>query len=170
MSRLLAAFVLSLLCSCTLCVKAQSPPHQHSPTTVIDGSLHPELIPDSLAYRLYFVAVSTRTNPSDAERTRQQTQLNMIGLTASDREALVTVLAVFRIEHDRLVAQYNQSAEEAASRNEVADVRVLLRQFDDLVRSARDTLKARLSPEGMTQFDAFVHSEKKNMRVSPEEQ
>jgi len=170
MSRLLATFLLSLLCSCTLCVNAQSPPNQHSPTNVIDGSVHPELIPDSLAYRLYFLAVSTRTNPSDAERARQQTQLNMIGLKASDRETLVTVLADFRIEHDRLVAQYNQGAEEAASRNEAADVRVLLRQFDELVRSTRDTLKARLSPDGMTQLDAFVHSEKKNMRVTPEEQ
>jgi hypothetical protein len=38
-----------------------SPQHQHTITApnVIDGAAHPELISDSVAFRLYLVAVST---------------------------------------------------------------------------------------------------------------
>jgi hypothetical protein len=36
-----------------------SPPHhRESGDAIVDGAIHPEMIPDSIAYRLYFVTLS----------------------------------------------------------------------------------------------------------------
>jgi hypothetical protein len=71
-----------LLICITFCLvasysQAQTNPHQHDAVApvVIDGAVHPELIPDSAAYRLYFLALSTGSNPSDEERKQKQKQL-----------------------------------------------------------------------------------------------
>ena len=91
MSRLLVAMVvLALLCS-TPRIRAQNPtnPHEHGSSSVIDGAEHPELIPDSIAYRLFFVTVSLKPNPTQEDRNRQQAQLKAIGLQASDMQIFV---------------------------------------------------------------------------------
>jgi hypothetical protein len=167
-----------LLICITFCLVASysqaqnSNPHQHDAVApvVIDGAVHPELIPDSAAYRLYFLALSTGSNSSDEERKQKQAHLRKTGLQEQDLGALSTTLTEFRIKHDALVAEYNRAAEAATARNEASDIHTLLRDLDELVQSTRDTLKVRLSPEGMTQFDAFVQSEKKHMKVPEEEQ
>jgi hypothetical protein len=48
----------------TLAQTPQTPQHQHSDANVIDGAIHPELIPDTVAYRLYLIAVSENPTPS----------------------------------------------------------------------------------------------------------
>src|SRR4029077_6525313 len=76
--RYITGFVLSLFAFGT---RAQTPPkHQHAAANVIDGAAHPELIPDSVAYRLYFVAVSTVQNPAEAEQKHQHAHLMKTGL------------------------------------------------------------------------------------------
>jgi len=143
-------------------------PHQH-PTVVqspvIDGATNPELIPDSLAYRLYFVAVSTAQNPSDDERKRQRTHLAKTGLADSEQEALVAVLTDFRSNYDALIAQYNEAAKAALAHNQAADISTLLNALDGLVQTTRDKLTLRLSPGGRALLHAFVISEKKSMRL-----
>ena len=146
-------------------------PHQHAAASpMIDGAVHPELIPDSVAYRLYFITVSMTLNPIEEDRKRQQAHLAKIGLQDSDREILVGILTEFRTKYDILVDQYNHSAEAAAGRNEVPDIGSFFRQLDGLVRSTRDTLKLRSTPMAMTQLDGFMQSEKKHMKVQTEGQ
>jgi hypothetical protein len=173
MARLLLALIGIVLCALAPQVQAQSSttPHQHANTSpVIDGAVHPELIPDSTAYRLYFVAVSTGPTPTDEDRKRQQAHLGKVGLQEQDLNMLISTLTEFRTKRDALVTQYNQAAQAAAARNEASDISSLLQQLDGLVQSIRDTLKVRLSPQGMTQFDAFVQSEKTHMKVHAEGQ
>ncbi len=137
-----------VFCSRAPRVQAQSStiPHQHGAASpLIDGAVHPELIPDSLAYRLYLVAVSTQQNPTDAERKGQQAHLMKTGLQSSDRDNLFGVLSDFRTQYDELVRQYNESAKAALARNEMADIHSLLRSLDALVQSTRDMLKLRLT-------------------------
>ena len=146
-------------------------PHQHaSASPMIDGAVHPELIPDSAAYRLYFLSISTSLNANDAERNRQRARISLVGVNDDDAQALAVVMNDFRMRYEAFVAQYNQAAEAAATHNEAPDIGGLLRQLDELVRTTRSALKARLSAQGLTQFDAFVQSEKQHMKVPAEGQ
>ena len=146
--------------------QSSATPHQHASTSpTVDGAVHPELIPDSMAYRTFFVSISLRVNPTAADQKGQQSRLNAIGLEESDREILAGIMADFRAKHDALIAQYNQVAEAATVRGESSDINTLFQQLNQLVQTTRDSLKARLSSKGMTQFDAFVQSEKRHMKV-----
>lgn len=99
---------LGVLAVCACLSPAQvtnSPHHQADVSIVIDGAVHPELIPDSLAYRLYFVALSTGQNPTEVERRRQRMHIMKVGLVESDQEAFISLLLDFRSTYDALVAQ-----------------------------------------------------------------
>ena len=159
--RLLLA---SLILVSVISGAAQSPPqeHEHAAPTVIDGAVHPELIPDSVAYRLYLISVSTAQNPSEAEQQRQRRQLVKTGLADTDQQLLVGVLSYFRAQYDALVTEYNDSAKAGNA----PDVHSLLKGIDDLVQSTRDTISVRLSSRGAAKLHAFVVSEKKNMKVT----
>jgi hypothetical protein len=133
---------------------------------LIDGSAHPELIPDSVAYRLYLVAVSTGLNATEAEQKHQRAQLMHTGLEDADQRMLLTILSDFRAKYNTLVTEYNESARAALARNETTDVRGLLKKIDDLVQSTRDTISVRLSTEASAKLHAFVVSEKKNMKTT----
>jgi hypothetical protein len=167
MVRLLLLLILIAYSMVLPPTRAQSTAHSlhHESTPTIDGAVHPELIPDSIAYRLHFLTVSTGPNPSEEEKKRQRAHLNKIGLQDLDREILTLILKEFRTKHDALAAQFNQAAEVTLARNQVPDTTGFLRQLDELVQLTRDTLKLRLPPQAMTQFDAFVQSEKKHMRT-----
>jgi hypothetical protein len=140
-----------------------SPPHhQLAAPTMIDGAAHPELIPDSTAYRLYLVAVSTEQNPTEAEQTHQRAHLMRTGLVDTDRQILTSVLSDFRAKYDALVKEYNDSAKADST----TDIHALLKKLDDLVQSTRDTISVRLSAGGTAKLHAFVVSEKKNMKTT----
>jgi hypothetical protein len=146
-----------------------SPPqHQHNVTApkIIDGAAHPELIPDSVAYRLYLVAVSTGQNPTESDQKTQRAQLGQTGLDDIDRQVLTSILSEFRVKYDSLVAEYNDSAKKALARNEMTDVRDLLKKIDELVQSTRDNISTRLSSKGAAKLNSIIVSEKKNMKVS----
>jgi hypothetical protein len=169
MYRLRLVLLVVVVCFCSGSpgrAQSSATPHQHASTSaVIDGAVHPELIPDSMAYRTFFVSISLRVNPTAADQKGQQSRLNAIGLEESDREILAGIMADFRAKHDALIAQYNQAAEAATARGESSDINTLFQQLDQLVQTTQDSLKARLSSKGMTQFDAFVQSEKRHMKV-----
>jgi hypothetical protein len=152
--------------------QSSPPTYQHNITTpnLIDGAVHPELIPDSVAYRLYFVTVSTGVNPTEAEQTHQRMRIVGTGLKNTDHQTLVSILSGFRAKYDALVDKYNTSAKEAAARNQTTDARPLLKEIDDLVQSTRDVISVQLSSEGSAKLHAFVVSEKKNMKMTGENQ
>jgi hypothetical protein len=144
-----------------------SPPqHQHNVAApnLIDGAAHPELIPDSVAFRLYLVAVSRGQNPTGAEQKHQHAHIMKTGLVDTDQQIFVSILSDFRAKYDSLVNEYNTSAKADST----TDVHTLLKKLDDLVQSTRDTISARLSSRGAAKLHTFVVSEKKNMKMTGE--
>ena len=151
----------ALLTVTTIASWAQSPPHQHPATAIIDGAVNPDLIPDAVVYRLYLFTVSTRQSPTQVDQECQHAHLMRTGLSDADRQVFVGVLSGFRGKYDALEAAYNA----LASANSNADISTLLTQLDDLVQSTRNTINAQLSSQGAARLNAFVLAEKKNMKV-----
>jgi hypothetical protein len=131
---------------------------QQSATTIIDGSQTPQLIPDTLAYRLYFLAV-TSLPPSVGQA---QLHSAIPSATATDLQAATTAIVAFRTAYDSLSNNYNQQVQ--ASSN--PDQNFFASQRDALVANTRAALQKTLSAGGMQKFDAHVQAEKKRMKTS----
>ncbi len=143
-------------------------PQLPGPGGMIDGSTEPDLIPDSAAYRLYFLSVTVTANGTDAERARQAAVLRYSGVADQDLPPAVGTLADFRASYDQLVAQYNDSVAQADKEGRAPDLATFLSRRDALVQSLRDALKVNLSARSMARLDTHVHQQKRFMRVARE--
>lgn len=164
MTRLVVC--LFLLCASTTLAFAQ---HEHDSSNIVDGATHPELIPDSAAYRLYFVAVSEMPNPSGEAQQRQLSHLGRIGLGDKDLQVLIETLNAFKAQYSEMITEYNASATIADQAGAQPDLAGFVVRRDALVQSVRDKLKETLSAEGLAQLDAHIQSEKKGMKVAAQE-
>lgn len=135
---------------------------------IIDGTKHPELVPDSAAYRLYFLTVAVPADASDVEHRRQRAFLKMAGIGDEDLPYAISVLADFRSRYDDLVKQYNDSVAQADKVGQTPDSATFLLQRDALVQSVRDMLKLDISPASMAHLDAHMQREKRFMKVTKE--
>ena len=142
--------------------------HQHAtPSDIIDGSVHPELIPDVVAYRLYFVAISENPTPLPNESRRQHAHLQGAGLKENDIQAAAHILASFKSQYSTLIDQYNTSKEVLNNTNDGLPLFIMKR--DAIVQATRDALKAALTVTGMASLDARIKSEKSMMKVAAQE-
>ena len=155
----------ALLIVTTTASWAQSPPHQHPKADIIDGSVNPQAIPDSVAYRLYFVAVSEL--PTSLPSRRQHAHLLSAGLKENDIQATAKILASFKTQYAALIAQYNASPEVLNNTND--GLPLFLAKRDALVQETRDALKAALTPTGMTTLDTHIKQEKAMMKIAASE-
>lgn len=146
---------------------AQSPPHQHQApkVSVVEGSVNPELIPDSTMYRLFLLNISTSATPTDQEREKQSAHLTAMGLKGTDRIQAMMVLSDFKTQYRNLVARYNEYATEMLKEGTQPDDRLFLQQRDDLVQITRDSLGRVLSVSGRASFDGYVQNEKKHVQI-----
>ena len=146
---------------------AQTPPqHQHPDVTVVDGAKNPELIPDTIAYRLWLVTVSLTPDATDKERTFQQAHLNKLQLTSSvDYLQLLSILTDFKRQYLSLIASYNESAKAALLKGSQADEKLFLQQRDYLVSDTRTVIAQRLTPDSAARIDAHVQGEKKRIQL-----
>jgi hypothetical protein len=136
---------------------------------LIDGSKHPELIPDLVAYRLFFLVASEPAQATAEQKARQHAQLLTAGLKGDDLQHASSVLATFKAEYSDLVTRYNQSVDAANRAGRPPDLQKFLSDQDALVQATREALAGALTPAGMAQFDAHVQHEKRNMRVAKED-
>lgn len=168
-----AVFSFTLSASAQLNSQATtSPTHLHpgaAPTQRIDGSVSPENIPDSTAYRLVFLVAgkSPDVKPEDEanEYNRQQAHLKKFGISDQDTQLIIPILDDFRARYAELVKQYNYSAKSAVAAGQAPDIDTLIMLRDSLVQSTRDKLNL-LSPDGIRRLDEQVQREKKNMKVT----
>ncbi len=143
------------------------PAQQDASRQLIDGSEHPELIPDSIAYRLFFLLVAEPLDASEKDKARQRAFLEASGLEGDDLESAVNVLAEFEDEHDELVREYNASVKLAnGAVGMQPDRSTFLERQDELVEVTRESLRRVLSPEGMAHLEAHVQSEKRKMKTT----
>ena len=152
-------------------VHAAAPGGQEAvPPEMTDGAEHPELIPDAVAYRLFFITVAEATEATDEQKARQRAYLATAGLEDQDIQSAVEVLATFKAQYDDLVKRYNESVDAANRIGATPELATFLARQDALVESTRDSLKAVLSPEGVSRFDAHLQREKRHMKVVKEAQ
>jgi hypothetical protein len=145
--------------------------HTHSAPLsdqVIDGATHPELIPDSTAYRLVFVVIGEPPNPAPQRTALQTARLNAAGLTGNDAQAAIGILATFKTKYADLVTSYNQAVVGAQQAGAAPDLPAFLASRGALVQSARDALTSVLTPQGAASLDSYVQHEKQRMKTSKE--
>ena len=145
------------------------PNHNHTVPDLIDGALHPELIPDATAYRLYFVAVSEMPNPTEEQKARQTAHLRRMRLTDNDMQSTIIALEEFKVQYTNLIALYNESAKAADVAGRKPDFDTFRLQRDALVQRTRERVKSVLTPDGLARFDGHIQDEKRNMKVSSKE-
>lgn len=133
-------------------------------TNMIDGSVHPELIPDSTAYRLWLVTVSNAPSGSP----RQLAHLRAAGLSDTDMVVASNILSNFKAQYAQLVADYNAGA--TANPDTDYGLASFLANRATLVQNVRDNLKASLTADGMTHLDTHIQSEKSRMRIAKGDQ
>lgn len=133
------------------------------PAGTIDGSKTPWLIPDSVAYRLFFVTVAEPAQRMDDQTRRQRSRLAQAKLTDADYQSVVTVLSNFKEAHAALQQKYS----EIAAHGGFIDENTLTTERDTLVETTRRELKGRISADGMASLDALVQKEKSRMKIIP---
>lgn len=127
-----------------------------SHASVIDGAQHPELIPDSTAYRLYFETVAKM--PPDVQRQ----QLSNAGFSSGEIATAQAAIQRFKASWDVLRDTYNQAVEAGTQPN----VEVFLAQRDRLVEQLLSDLQTTATPQGFSHLQAHIRLEKRHMKVS----
>ena len=140
--------------------------HPVPTTNQIDGSISPELIPDSAAYRLFFVAASFTPSATQEQKSQRRTHAAKVGLSDLDGPTFEAILSEFRSQYDDLIENYNESVEIALSRSSDPDYEGFIAQRDGLVEATRLRLQAQLTPEATSRLDELVQREKRHMKVS----
>lgn len=134
---------------------------------LIDGSVHPEAIADTFAYRSFFELAAHST----ARPKAQDAVFNSTGLNTADQAQLLTAIVSFRSAEVILIQNYNAAvaAADAASPGQPPASAVTVKFWKDmveLVNSTRATLNSTLSVDGVTQLNTHVQNLKKGMHVS----
>ena len=150
------------------CLAQPAPDVTAAPADMIDGAEHPELIPDSIAYRLYFIMVAEPADASDRQRARQRALLKQAHLRDQDIQPAFEALATFRAQYDDLVARYNESVVAANQAGQQPDLATFISNLNDLVESTRSTMRSALGPELGARFEAHVQDEKTRMTIPKE--
>jgi hypothetical protein len=98
MSKLTIAFLLL-----AIPLVAQTVNHNH-PQETIDGAVHPELIPDSTAWRLWMLSVTAKDpqHPELAEQ-REEAFLAKAGFSEADRPQVKQALENFRTAYEKIL-------------------------------------------------------------------
>ncbi len=145
---------------------AQSPSHDHppSPDNLIDGGKNPELIPDSVAYRLYLLTVYIPANSTEQERRTQLAHLRRVPLHDDDLQLPLTILAQFRSQFE---AWRNRFDAAARVQGPQFDATPFLQEREDIVRTTRNLIGKSLSVDAVILLDSHIKSEKKFMKVAP---
>lgn len=159
-------------------ISKETPAHLHSDhganvseslANMIDGAKHPDLIPDSAAYRLFFIAASEFPNATEDRKKRQRAVLERTGLKEEDLQALIKVLEAFKVQYAALTDRYNAS-EEAALRIGSSHSMEFRPQRDKFVQTFQDNLAHFLTPDGVARLNGHIQSEKIHMKVSIREE
>jgi hypothetical protein len=136
---------------------------------VIDGRIHPELIPDSQAYFIVFNHLSQTVGNPEQEKVWIG---HAVGLSDDDTEMLLRIMRAYRKGFDAIVKTYNDANEDAIrTTGQPPDPSVLATfksKRNELVLATRKDLDATLTPSGAHKFHAYVQMQKSTMVVTLE--
>jgi hypothetical protein len=127
------------------------------PIGTIDGSQTPWLIPDSVAYSLFFETVAEPPEPTDDQVRRQRSRLIHAELDDADYQKVVSALSNFKLQRIALDLKYANSSDGDGYKAENSA----------LLANTIQELRIGLSAKGMTGLDALIQYEKRNMKIAP---
>lgn len=159
-----ALFALFLFLACTSFAQAQEEALPSRPV-IINGSQHPELIPDSLAYRIAFGHLIIYIGDPETEKRN----FSKVGLSGDDTETLYRVMKVYKENFEAITKTYNDALADAKKNNrqpDASDLETFRSHRSELVRSTRKDLDGTLSSEGVAHFHDYVQSQKITMNVT----
>ena|ERR1700741_3375169 len=166
--RPVASFFLAAMLTGVAIAQTQTT-HEHSAQVDdrIDGSVHPELIPDNVAWRLYLLTVSENPVALPNETKRQNARLKNAGLEEAHIQAMVPILADFKVQYSALIELYNKSPEVTANTND--GLALFLLKRDALVQKTRHSIKSSLPDAVNAKLEAHVKEQKAHMKVAAKE-
>jgi len=135
---------------------------------MIDGSVHPEMIQDKDAYRLFLRAAALGPYPTTEEKKRQRAILAPAKLNETELATAINILQNFKTEYEAAIQRWNATAEAANARDTLPDINPFLLERDAIVQSAKQKLEGAISPHSMARFHAYVQGEKSKMKVAME--
>jgi TPR repeat protein len=129
---------------------------------MIKGSEHPELIPDSVAYRSWFGQAGDALDDETKHPGRVQAVFGMTRLSEADQATLRGIVVVWHQQEKQPVSAYNAKVEEA---NRTRDFTYAIQvKFNhdkaDLALATAKIAKESLSPDGAKQFEEFIQAQK----------
>ena len=119
------------------------------PPGSIDGQATPELIPDVVAFRLFFTAVAEDAQPSATQIAKQNSKLCGIHFSDADKSIFVQALPDFK------------------SRMVPATAAPMAASLDDIAQATVNLLQTNMSPDGFQRLQAYVRIQKKRMKRFP---
>jgi hypothetical protein len=151
-----------------------APKHMHQHTLVvtspgkavlpggIDGSKTPELIPDGVAYRVFFRALTVNPKPD-----RLRAFLGPANLSDADFALVVGTGPEFEFLRSAYRQHERQAVAAASSNGTALDTAALEAEKTNIGVKVKTLLQSRLSPQGMASLDALIQSEKRKMTIFP---
>jgi len=128
------------------------------PQGTIDGAVSPERIPDSLAIRLFFSAVTAPKSANTQGQARQDAQLKPLQFSPTDLKTMKFHLAEF---NDRR-AQLSQNTGTSSQAPAQAGGGIQAIADDEFAHLQQD-----LSADALSRFTAHVRNEKRHMKIYP---
>jgi hypothetical protein len=134
---------------------------------MIDGGVNPELIPNSVAYRMYYIAATETTSGwSSAEKSEYlRSFFRLPGASDEDMDTVEAILLDFRSQYDQLIVNFNAQATENLKNAVVTDPSSLTDQFDDLTDKTTKSL-SKVFKDKQGSLEAHIQDEKKHMKVT----
>lgn len=161
-----AAITLTILPRIGTIYGQQIPPHTSIPGA-IDGSKTPELIPDSVAFRMFFEAISEPPLPTAEQVRRQRSKLLRARLSEEDLNAVQSEMEEFHTAVQQLKLDYAAALKAASMGSQQFDAQAWQARRDAITDSARLALQQHMTPSGFKNLESFIRSRKVNMIVFP---
>lgn len=126
------------------------------PPGTIDGAITPDLIPDVVAFRLYFAALSEpKAKPTDAVDSvlpteKQRAKMHAIQITDDDEAILVETVSNFASTTTNASTRFKQK-----------------HSLDEVAQDSVSILRNKMSPEGFQRLLDYVRSQKAYMKIIP---
>jgi hypothetical protein len=140
----------------------------HALPLSVDGAKNPELVPDPLAYRHFFLSTIPPDNaPAESTSKRQELRLTKLGLEGQDREDYVRAMGQAR---ESLASIAVQRASWSDPPLDTATSRVMLKRLAEqeaqVFEDTRRLLQYSLTTEGFGRLEAYVRgSVKQKIRI-----
>jgi hypothetical protein len=141
------------------------------PPGTIDGAKHPELIPDEVAYKMFFLSLLEPADPTLVQPARQEAKLRMIGLSTDDKAALLEALSDFQKgladlkgRSDEILKATPNPVPGSAEWQELSGIET---QTNTVVTGTVEALRSRLSQDGFAKLQTRLLAFKATIKAFP---